>query len=45
MNEVNRTLFIPLYGKARVSRQRIILDDPSAEQIWKKEAFPQEQVP
>ena len=40
MNEVNRTLFIPLYGKARVSRQRIILDDPSAEQIWKKEAFP-----
>ena len=40
MNAVNRTLFIPLYGKARVSRQRIILDDPTAEQIWEKEAFP-----
>lgn len=40
MNEVNRTLFIPLYGKARVSSQHIILDDPTAEQIWEKEAFP-----
>ena len=40
MNAVNRTLFIPLYGKARVSRQRIILDDPTSEQIWEKEAFP-----
>ena len=40
MNEVNRTLFIPLYGKARVSRQHIILDDPYAEQIWEREAFP-----
>lgn len=32
MNEVNRTLFIPLYGKARVSRQHIILDDPTVEE-------------
>ena len=40
MDEVNRTLFIPLYGKAQVSRQHIILNDPTAEQIWEKEAFP-----
>ena len=40
MNEVNRTLFIPLYGKARVSRMNIILKDPTAEAIWEKEAFP-----
>lgn len=40
MNEVNRTLFIPLYGKARVSKKGIILSDPSAEKIWEKEAFP-----
>ncbi len=40
MNEVNRTLFIPLYGKARVSKKNIILNDPFAEKIWEKEAFP-----
>ncbi len=40
MNEVNRTLFIPLYGKAKVSQQGIILHDPDAERIWKKEGFP-----
>ena len=40
MNEVNKTLFIPLYGKAFVSRQHIILDDPDAERIWEAEGFP-----
>lgn len=40
MNEVNKTLFIPLYGKAKVSRQNIILNDPVAEKIWDSEAFP-----
>lgn len=40
MNEVNKTLFIPLYGKAAVSRKNIILKDPQAEKIWSKEAFP-----
>ena len=40
MNEVNKTLYIPLYGKSKVSRQGIILNDPSAEKIWKEEAFP-----
>ena len=28
MNEVNKTLYIPLYGKAEVSRKGIILQDP-----------------
>ncbi|MBP5603368.1 MAG: hypothetical protein J6X78_11650 [Treponema sp.] len=28
MTEVNQTLFIPLYGKAKVSRQGIIIKDP-----------------
>ena len=40
MNEVNKTLYIPLYGKAKVSQQGIILNDPYAEAIWKEEAFP-----
>jgi O-methyltransferase involved in polyketide biosynthesis len=40
MNEVNRTLFIPLYGKARVSQKGILLSDPTAEEIWEAEAFP-----
>jgi O-methyltransferase involved in polyketide biosynthesis len=40
MNEVNKTLFIPLYGKALISRKGIILSDPDAEKIWDSEAFP-----
>ena len=40
MNEVNKTLYIPLYGKAMVSRQGIILHDPTAERIWDAEGFP-----
>ena len=39
MNEINKTLFIPLYGKSQVSRQHIILRDASAERIWAAEAF------
>jgi len=27
MNEINKTLFIPLYGKALVSKQNIILNE------------------
>ena len=34
MNEVNKTLFIPLYGKARISKMGIILNDKDAESIW-----------
>ena len=40
MNEVNKTLYIPLFGKAAVSRRGIILRDPDAERIWEAEAFP-----
>ena len=34
MNEVNKTLFIPLYGKAMISKMGIILNDKDAESIW-----------
>ena len=40
MNEVNKTLYIPLYGKSKVSKQGIILKDALAEKIWKSESFP-----
>lgn len=40
MDNVNKTLYIPLYGKAYVSRKGIILHDPKAEEIWAKEGFP-----
>lgn len=39
MNEVNKTLYIPLYGKAYVSKKGIILCDTKAEEIWDKEGF------
>ena len=39
MNAVNKTLYIPLYGKAMVSRKKIILKDPKAEMIWENEGF------
>lgn len=39
MNNVNRTLYIPLYGKAYVSKKDIILHDSMAEAIWEKEGF------
>jgi len=34
MNNVNKTLYIPLYGKAYVSKKNIILQDKKAEEIW-----------
>lgn len=40
MDSVNKTLYIPLYGKAYVSRKGIILRDTRAEEIWKAEGFP-----
>ncbi|MBR6745255.1 MAG: class I SAM-dependent methyltransferase, partial [Clostridia bacterium] len=40
MNKINQTLYIPLYGKAFVSRKGLFLSDPKAEEIWKKEGFP-----
>lgn len=39
MNEVNKTLFIPLYGKSQVSKKGIILNDSKAEKIWEAESF------
>ena len=40
MNNVNKTLYIPLYGKALVSKKGIILNDKRAEEIWEREQFP-----
>ena len=40
MTNVNKTLYIPLYGKAYVSRRGIILHDKKAEEIWEQVAFP-----
>ena len=39
MNNVNKTMYIPLYGKALVSKKGIILKDKKAEEIWIKEGF------
>ncbi len=39
MNNVNKTLYIPLYGKALVSGKNIIIHDKKAEEIWSKEGF------
>jgi O-methyltransferase involved in polyketide biosynthesis len=40
MNNVNQTLYIPLYGKSYVSRKGLFLTDKKAEEIWEKEQFP-----
>ena len=40
MNSVNKTMYIPLYGKALVSQKGKLLQDPKAEEIWKKAQFP-----
>jgi O-methyltransferase involved in polyketide biosynthesis len=40
MNEINKTLYIPLYGKALVSGKNIILHDPKSQEIWDREGFP-----
>lgn len=39
MEPTNKTLYIPLYGKALVSRMGILLHDISAEEIWRSEHF------
>ena len=39
MNNVNKTLYIPLYGKSYVSKRKIFLDDKKAEEIWEAEGF------
>lgn len=40
MDSVNKTLYIPLFGKSYVSKRGIILNDPKAEEIWAEEGFP-----
>ena len=39
MNNVNKTLYIPLHGKAYVSKKKLFLDDKTAEEIWNAEGF------
>ncbi len=39
MNSVNKTLYIPLYGKSYVSKRGLFLDDKKAEEIWNAEGF------
>ena len=39
MDAVNKTLYIPLYGKAYVSQKGLFLKDPVAEAIWAAEGF------
>lgn len=39
MDANSKTLYIPLYGKAAVSRRGILLRDGSAERIWSEEGF------
>ncbi|MBQ7368969.1 MAG: class I SAM-dependent methyltransferase [Clostridia bacterium] len=40
MDNINKTLYIPLYGKAFVSRKGLFLKDKKAEEIWAKQQFP-----
>ena len=40
MNEINKTLYIPLYGKSFVSQKGSILSDKKAEEIWSSVGFP-----
>ena len=39
MNNVNKTLYIPLFGKAYVSEKGLFIEDKSAEKIWDAEGF------
>ena len=39
MTNVNKTLYIPLYGKAFVSKRGLFLSDKRAEEIWEAEGF------
>ena len=39
MNSVNKTLYIPLYGKSYVSKRGLFISDKKAEEIWGAEGF------
>ena len=40
MTGIQKTLYIPLYSKAYVSRKGLFLKDPWAEKLWKQNGFP-----
>ncbi len=40
LDNINKTLYIPLCGKAFVSKRGILLHDPMAEAIWEQQGFP-----
>ena len=40
MNNVNKTLYIPLYAKAYVTKRSLFICDRMAEEIWERESFP-----
>ena len=40
MDQVSKTLYIPLYGKALVTKKGLILQDTKAVEIWDKAQFP-----
>ena len=39
MNNINKTLYIPLYAKSYASKKGLFLKDKKAEEIWEKEGF------
>jgi O-methyltransferase involved in polyketide biosynthesis len=39
MDSVNKTLYIPLYGKSYVSGKGLFISDKKAEEIWQQEGF------
>ena len=39
MNSINKTLYIPLYGKSYVSKKGLFLGDKKAEEIWEAAGF------
>ena len=39
MDSINKTLYIPLYGKSYVSQRGLFLNDKKAEEIWEEEGF------
>jgi len=39
MNNVNKTLYIPLCGKSYVSKKGLFIEDKKAEEIWEAEGF------
>ena len=39
MNSINKTLYIPLYGKSYVSKKGLFINDKKAEEIWEVEGF------